>query len=125
MAKSCFKFLTVILIFSSCSLTWVKERIPPPSLQADGKVLFRLDAPSAKTVFVAGDFNGWEYNVSGQRAIALKKNKYGGWEALADIPSGRYTYKYVLDSYTWILDPHNPLTVDDGTGNVNSLLIVK
>ncbi|MDO9514177.1 MAG: isoamylase early set domain-containing protein [Elusimicrobiota bacterium] len=125
MVKSCFKFLTVILLFSSCALRWVKERIPPPASRPDGKVLFLLDAPSAKSVFAAGEFNGWEYQPSGQRSIALKKNKNDVWEAAAVIPSGRYTYKYVLDSYTWILDPHNPLTVDDGTGNINSLLIVK
>ncbi|PIX15006.1 MAG: hypothetical protein COZ72_04595 [Elusimicrobia bacterium CG_4_8_14_3_um_filter_50_9] len=125
MVKGCFRFLTFVLIFSSCSLLWVKDRIPPPSRQANGKVLFRLDAPSAKTVFVAGEFNGWEYTVSGQRAIALKKNENGVWEASSDIPSGRYAYKYVIDSYTWILDPHNPVNLDDGTGNLNSLLIVK
>jgi len=125
MVESGFKFLAVIFLLSSCGLRWVQDRTPPPALQEDGKVLFQLDSPSAKSVFAAGEFNGWEYLPSGHRAIPLKKDEAGIWRASVDIPSGRYQYKYVLDSYSWILDPHNPLTIDDGRGNINSLLIVR
>jgi len=125
MVKNCAKFLIISAVLSSCGLRWVQNRIPPPEHLADGNVRFLLDAPSAKSVYAAGEFNGWEYSPSGPRAIQLKKNKDGLWQTQTKIPAGRYQYKYVLDSYTWILDPHNPLTVDDGRGNVNSLLIVK
>ncbi len=125
MVEGGFKFLAVIFFLSSCGLRWVQDRVPPPAVKEDGKVLFQIVAPSAKSVFVAGEFNGWEYLPSERRAIPLKKGEAGIWRTEEDIPSGRYQYKYVLDSYSWILDPHNPLTIDDGRGNVNSLLIVR
>ena len=125
MVKGCFKFLIFAIVLSGCSLVWVQNRIPPPTKQADGKILFQLDAPSAKTAFIAGEFNGWEYGSSSPRAIPMKKTKSGIWQAEVKIPPGRYQYKFVLDNYTWILDPHNPLSIDDGRGNINSLLIVK
>lgn len=125
MVKNIAGFLILGIILSSCTLKWIQDRVPPPEMVSGGKVLMRLDSPSAKTVFIAGDFNGWEHQPSDPRAVAMKKNSSGIWEAKFKVNSGRYQYKFVLDSYSWILDPHNPLTLDDGKGNINSLLIVK
>jgi 1,4-alpha-glucan branching enzyme len=90
-----------------------------------GEVLFQYDFPSARTVCVAGEFNGWEWQSNQSRTILLKKNADGIWQARRKIPPGRYQYKIVLDYQSWILDPYNPYTYDDGRGNINSLLIVK
>jgi len=76
-------------------------------------------------VTIAGEFNNWEYKPDQSRAVKLTKDSDGIWRATVKIPSGRYMYKCVLDYQTWILDPYNPYTIDDGTGNLNSLLIVK
>jgi len=124
--KSFVKILSLITLpfLGGCTLAWVQERIPPP-IEKNGKVFFQLDAPSAKSVYIAGEFNGCEFGAGSPRAIKMEKNEKGIWQASVEIPSGRYQYKFVLDNYTWILDPHNPLTVDDGRGNINSLLIVK
>lgn len=102
----------------------IQQRLPPPYLHK-GEIVFQYISPSARNVSVAGEFNGWEYKPDQSRAIRMKKNEQGIWEARAKIESGRYQYKYVIDYQTWILDPNNPYTIDDGTGNLNSLLIVK
>lgn len=101
----------------------IKDRIVSPE-QVGDEIIFRLDAPSATVVTVAGEFNGWEYRPDQPRTIKLKK-KNSIWEVKVKIPPGRYEYKFVIDHHTWILDPYNPYTVDDGRGNINSLLIVK
>jgi len=124
------KFVFYNLIFFSvffigcATVDIVKDRLPPPT-QTEKGVVFQLDAPSARTVTVAGEFNGWEYRPDQPRTIQMKKGGDGIWRATVKIEPGRYQYKYVLDYQTWIIDPYNPYTIDDGTGNLNSLLIVK
>lgn len=117
--------LCIILIFQSCApLMIIKERITSPE-QIGDEIVFRLDAPSATIVTVAGEFNGWEYKPDQARVIKLKKTEKGYWETKVKIPPGIYQYKFVIDHHTWILDPYNPYKVDDGRGNINSLLIVR
>jgi len=121
-----FVFLCIFWLAGCASLNLVKDRLPPPSpVAGSGEILFQYDFPSARTVSVAGEFNGWEWQSSQPRAIFLKKNEKGIWQAKVKIAPGRYQYKIVLDYQTWILDPYNPYTIDDGRGNINSLLVVK
>ncbi len=117
--------LLITIFFAGCAtVNIIRDRLPPPT-QTEKGVLFQLDAPSARTVTIAGEFNGWEYKPDQPRTIHMKKEKDGIWRATVKIEPGRYQYKYVLDYQTWIIDPYNPYTFDDGTGNLNSLLIVK
>lgn len=71
------------------------------------------------SVEVRGDWGGpstW------QAGAPMQKNA-GVWSATVEVPwSGDVQYKLVLDGSTWITDPANPDTVDDGNGNTNSLL---
>lgn len=106
----------------SCAV--LQDRVEPPGAVAGG-TRFQLDSASARTVYVAGEFNGWESRPEQPRAVPLKKTERGLWEATVPIPPGRYQYKFVIDNSIWIVDPNNPLTVDDGRGNVNSLVIVR
>ncbi len=103
----------------------VRERVESPISTSDGKTTFYYISDSARSVSVAGEFNGWEYRPEQPRAIIMKKNEKGIWQATANIPSGRYQYKIVIDYQTWVTDPYNTNTIDDGTGNINSLLIVR
>ena len=109
-------------IFTGCAS--IQKRVQPPHIE-NGEVVFQYISPSARNVSVAGEFNGWEYRQDQQRAIRLEKKEKNVWIAKAKIEPGRYQYKFVVDYQTWILDPYNPYTIDDGTGNINSLLIVK
>ncbi|MDI6756900.1 MAG: glycogen-binding domain-containing protein [Endomicrobiia bacterium] len=118
-------FLLMLAVFSGCAtLDIVRDRIESPVIDGD-KVVFYYDSDSAKSVSAAGEFNGWEYRPEQPRAIVMKRNEKGVWQASADIAPGRYQYKIVIDYQTWITDPYNANTVDDGTGNLNSLLVVK
>lgn len=118
-------FFLALWFFSGCAtLDIVRDRIESPVI-AGSKVVFYYDSDSAKSVSAAGEFNGWEYRPEQPRAIVMKRNENGVWQASAEIPPGRYQYKIVIDYQTWITDPYNANTVDDGTGNLNSLLVVK
>ncbi len=118
-------FIICYLILTACAtLDIVKDRIQSPVVVGN-KVTFYYDSVSAKSVSVAGEFNGWEFRTEQRRSLIMKKNKDGVWQVSAEIPHGRYQYKIVVDYQTWLIDPYNPSAVDDGTGNINSLLVVK
>jgi acetyl esterase/lipase len=86
-----------------------------PSLE--GNTTFRLSGhSSAKRVTVAGSFNGWD-----SRHLICGRDG-AQWVCRVDLPSGRYTYKFVVDD-DWILDPANPARADDGNGGTGSLLV--
>jgi 1,4-alpha-glucan branching enzyme len=84
----------------------------------DGKyrVTFRLKDTSAKTAAIAGTFNGWNTTAN------LMKREGADMVATVELAAGQYEYKFVLEDTTWLTDPSNPLTIDDGRGNTNSLL---
>lgn len=82
-------------------------------------VSFVLDAPQAKTVYLAGDFNDW-----GGKDYALRRiGPEGTWEIKIPLKKGRvYVYNFVVDGTKWIVDPAVPAKVDDGFGGSGSLL---
>ncbi len=49
-------------------------------------------APDAKTVYVAGDFNGWQ-----TKSHLMKKGADGIWRLSIKIPVGRQEYKFYVD----------------------------
>ena len=70
-------------------------------------------ASEAKSVQIAGSFNGW--------FPEPMKRRGGVWTARVQLPPERQFYKFVVDGQ-WILDPANPLAESDGRGNTNSVL---
>jgi len=74
----------------------------------EGGVEFSYEDPSAGTVSVAGNFNNWnmEANVMGQ-------DDDGVWRVVVALEPGKYEYKFVVNSSTWIADPDNPWIVGD------------
>jgi len=67
-------------------------------------VTFRLKAPKAKRVFLAGDFNQWNPSV-----LPLNKGSKGVWETLLPLPAGKYDYLFQVDG-VWTPDPEAPRT---------------
>jgi 1,4-alpha-glucan branching enzyme len=59
---------------------------------------FNLNAPEAREVFLAGEFNTWDTG-----SLPLKKNRGGTWKTKLTLPSGRYEYKFFADG-SWIQD---------------------
>lgn len=81
-------------------------------------VVFALKPGTEKSAEVRGDFRdgGWIAGVP----MGLDG---GAWWAVIPVPYGSpVQYKYVLDGSRWILDPANPKTVRDASGNTNNLV---
>ncbi len=81
-------------------------------------VVFKLQAPGAKKVSVAGDFNNWDTG-----ALVAKKDSKGNWSVKASLVPGRYEYKFFVDG-SWINDPATP-AVTNIYGSQNSVVEVK
>ncbi|MFH2051308.1 MAG: alpha-amylase family glycosyl hydrolase [bacterium] len=78
------------------------------------EVTFTHQAPGAAQVFLAGEFNGWSDSADPMA------NKDGVWTLVLDLEPGDYQYKFVVDG-SWVHDPTNPNTAEDGFGGKNSL----
>jgi len=82
-------------------------------------VTFKLTAPKAKKVSVAGTFNNWDV-----KSHLAKKDSKGNWAAKISLKPGRYEYKFVVDG-AWMNDPCCKNCVCNSCGSQNSLLEVK
>ena len=129
MALAC---LVAAIAFSSggCLLTRIiRNRLEPPH-PVEGGILFQYEAPSAKYVNLAGNFNTWGGTEGTGRfdpTIDPMSDEDGDgiWTIVVQLRPGRYQYKFVIDNgVRWELDPNNPDTAEEG-GFTNSLVIVK
>ncbi|HXY68339.1 MAG TPA: isoamylase early set domain-containing protein [Gemmatimonadales bacterium] len=82
-------------------------------------VRFELAAPLARTVSVAGSFNGWQVG-----ALTMIRDARGVWTATAPLPVGEHRYEFVIDGTRWVPDPTAHAEVDDGFGGRNSVIVV-
>src|SRR5690606_37645275 len=75
-------------------------------------VQFVLDAPGARAVAVIGGFNGWD------PAAAPLERVPGStvWTTTVLLEPGRYTYAFIVDDSTWVLDPRAPRAEDQDYG---------
>jgi len=83
------------------------------------KIEFKISAPKANWVGVAGDFNGWKPD-----SLTAKKDRRGVWKTSATVPTGTYEYKFVVDG-SWINDPACSRRTINSFGTENSVLVVK
>jgi serine/threonine protein kinase len=111
-----------------------RETQPPPSQQpppttttrppAPGHaaqkwdVEFTYKAPTARAVFLAGEFNQWSAT-----ATPMRKTAGGEWNVTLQFPAGRYQYKFVVDG-TWFTDPDNPDKATTKEGIQNSVVTI-
>jgi hypothetical protein len=75
--------------------------------------------PEARSVSVAGDFNGWN---PGQ--TQLERSEGGMWTVTLALKPGRYQYMFVVDGKQWIADPFAVDGAGDGFGSQNAVLDV-
>jgi anti-sigma factor RsiW len=94
----------------------------PAAAAAPSAVLVRLVVlqPGARTVQVAGDFNGWN-----PARTALEQISSGAWTVTLPLKPGRYEYMFVVDGQQWIGDPFAAEQNDDGFGSRNAVLEVR
>ena len=92
----------------------------PPRVQ-NGHLLFVYHDDEARTVSLAGDFNGWNVTTD-----PLTRDASGLWICRFATPGpGRYQYKFVVDNKRWTEDPGNGMRVSDGYGGLNSVLVIQ
>jgi 1,4-alpha-glucan branching enzyme len=107
----------------------IRDRLPPPH-PVEGGILFQFEAPSARYVNLAGNFNDWGGTLTTGRfdpSIDPMSDPDGDgiWTIVKPLRPGRYQYKFVIDhGVRWERDPNNPGTDQEG-GFTNSLIIVR
>lgn len=82
-------------------------------------VEFRLEAPGAMSVALAGDFNDWETDM-----VLEDRDGDGVWTGRVPIEPGIHKYMFVIDGTEWVTDPDAERYSDDGFGNRNAVLAV-
>lgn len=80
-------------------------------------VQFRLEAPGASQVALAGSFTGW------QPRYELRETSPGVWSALVPLVPGVHDYAFIVDGDAWLADPSAP-RVRDSFGGTNSRLFL-
>lgn len=81
-------------------------------------VRFVFAAPGARTVALAGDFNGWSRD-----ATLLEELDAGVWAVTVTLPAGLHEYAFVVDGERWEADPAAAARRDE-FGNASSILSV-
>lgn len=66
------------------------------------KTLFKISAPGAKKVTVAGTFNGWNMN-----SHPLSEGKNGMWQTELELEPGNHEYKFLKDGDWDVLNKEN------------------
>ncbi|HJL20113.1 MAG TPA: isoamylase early set domain-containing protein [Sandaracinaceae bacterium LLY-WYZ-13_1] len=99
----------------------------PPSGAPTGEdtlveVAVRLMFPAedARSVAVAGDFNGWATD----ETYLEDPEGDGVFVGTLRVPPGSYAYMFVVDGERWVTDPTAVNHRDDGFGNRNAVLRV-
>jgi len=101
----------------SAEVLEAEEWLLSPRVTDDG-VVFAFDAPGAREVHLAGDFNGWE--VEGPQMEAAGRR----WKSVLKLDPGRYRYRYVVDG-EWQNDPLNAEVEPAPFGGYNSVVVVR
>lgn len=104
----------------------VEEVTPPdpitPPPDCPKSVFTYQEEDPADSVLLSGTFNDWAG--AGPSEIALQDPEDDGtWTVELDLAPGTWLYKFIVDG-TWIHDPSNQETVDDGYGGFNSVVVV-
>ncbi len=81
-------------------------------------VVLTVQAPDAKEVYLAGEFNNWKLDENSRM-----EQINGCWSKRLNLNKGKYRYRFVIDG-RWFEDPVNSLTQLNIYGTLDSLLEV-
>jgi 1,4-alpha-glucan branching enzyme len=102
----------VISLSAGCAAErWEGARV------AAGGVRFQMRQPDARSVAVAGDFNGWS-----QTSHPMTRNG-DLWTCVIALPPGEHAFMYVVDG-TWVPPADTVTRVPDGFGGLNGKIVV-
>jgi len=82
-------------------------------------VQFTVEAPTATSVDVVGDFTDWKPTIALDDA-----DGDGVWSARVPLTPGVHEYMFVVDGATWMTDPNAAGYSDDGFGQQNAVLAI-
>ena len=108
-----------VVAITALSLSCAKAATAP--IATPEGVTFVLTRASARSVAVAGDFNGWSVS-------AHPLNRSGStneWKAVVRMPPGEHAFMFVVDGTEWVVPPAAEDYVDDGLGSKNGVVIVR
>jgi Glycogen recognition site of AMP-activated protein kinase len=127
-AAACVAIVAVVGLFTVMPERVVEVPVATPPVQTiaagptqEPTVFVRLVLlqPGARSVSVAGDFNGWD-----PAQTKLERSDGGVWTATIPLKPGRYQYMFVIDGKQWIADPLAAEEATDGFGAQNAVLDV-
>ena len=109
-----FCVFTFVFLFHPSLLPGQRETL------AQVEVTFTISGIEAKSIAVAGDFNGW--NTSANQLEDPDGD--GIWTGKMYLKPGRYEYMLVVDDGKWVTDPNAKVYADDGFGSKNAVLFI-
>ena len=83
------------------------------------KASFKLRAPEAVQVFVAGCFNDWDAT-----ANPLERDAEGNWSCIISLEAGAHEYRFVVDGVWWD-DPLATMRIPNDFGCENCVIVVE
>jgi len=90
----------------------------PLSLSVPERVVIHRTFPNAKSVLIAGSFNGWTPSAS-----EVKNCGGDRWQVDLTLKPGRYEYRFIVNEQ-WTDDPVSHNYVPNPFGSHNSVLLV-
>jgi len=79
---------------------------------------FRMEAPEAKAVQLAGDFTEWE-----KSPLDMVQSYDGTWFTIVPLLPGTYSYRFIVDGQ-WLDDPHSDKHVPNPFGSEDAVMSV-
>ena len=83
-------------------------------------VRLMFDAPGARRVAVAGDFNRWDADAT----LLARAEGSRAWSVTLALREGEHRYAFVVDGTRWVPDPRAERTARGEDGRIYSLLNV-
>ena len=83
------------------------------------EVTFLLEGyEKAESVILTGSFSNWDMG-------AYPMHREGNiWVRRLELTGGKHWYKFIIDG-EWITDPENPIKEHDGSGHINSVIMIQ
>jgi hypothetical protein len=83
-------------------------------------VRLMFDAPDARRVAIAGDFNRWDSDAT----LLTRERGSRAWSVTLALRDGEHRYAFVVDGTRWVPDPRAERTARGDDGRLYSLLNV-
>jgi hypothetical protein len=115
--RPAYAFAATIALLLGMQALILSDRGQAPTPVQQVLVQFRLDAPQARAVSLAGEFTKWKPEV------ILTRTAPGVWTVVVPLTPGVHDYAFIVDGERWVPDPMAP-AIEDGFGGLNSRMAV-